>query len=45
MIIIDPHYGKIVDDGGEVLPDGVTDNSQATKYKTCTTGLKNPGWQ
>ena len=31
---IDPHYGKIVDDGGEVLPNGVTDNSQATKYKT-----------
>ena len=30
---IDPHYGKIVDDGGEVLPNGVTDNSQATKYK------------
>ena len=38
---IDPHYGKIVDDGGEVLPNGVTDNSQATKYKKCTTGLKN----
>ena len=36
---IDPHYGKIVDDGGEVLPDGVTDNSQATKYKKRTTGL------
>ena len=38
---IDPHYGKIVDDGGEVLLDGVTDNSQATKYKKRTTGLKN----
>lgn len=38
---IDPHYGEIVDDGGEVLPDGVTDNSQATKYKKRTTGLKN----
>lgn len=38
---IDPHYGKIVDDGGEVLPDGVTDNSQATKYKKRTTGFKN----
>ena len=38
---LDPHYGKIVDDGGEVLPDGVTDNSQATKYKKRTTGLKN----
>lgn len=38
---IDPHYGKIVDDGGEMLPNGVTDNSQATKYKKRTTGLKN----
>ena len=38
---IDPHYGKIVDDGGEVLPNGVTDNSQATKYKKRTTCLKN----
>ena len=38
---IDPHDGKIVDDGGEVLPNGVTDNSQATKYKKRTTGLKN----
>lgn len=38
---IDPHYGRIVDDGGEVLPNGVTDNSQATKYKKRTTGLKN----
>lgn len=38
---IDPHYGKIVDDGGEVLPNGVTDNSQATKYKKRTTDLKN----
>ena len=38
---IDPHYGKIVDDGGEVLSQGVTDNSQATKYKKRTTGLKN----
>ena len=38
---IDPHYGQIVDDGGEVLPNGVTDNSQATKYKKRTTGLKN----
>ena len=38
---IDPHYGRIVDDGGEVLPNGVTDNSQATKYKKRTTGFKN----
>ena len=49
---IDPHFGKIVvdegeclpdgvNDGGEVLPNGVTDNSQATKYKKRTTGFKN----
>lgn len=29
---IDPHYGVIVKDGGEVLPQGETDNSKATKY-------------
>ncbi len=29
---IDPHYGKIVDDGGEVLKEGETDNTKATKY-------------
>ena len=38
---IDPHYGKIVDDGGEVHPNAVTDNSQPTKDKKRTTGLKN----
>ena len=38
---IDPHYGKIVSDGGEVLPEGVTDNSQATKYQKRTTDYKN----
>ncbi len=37
---IDPHYGKIVDDGGEVLPNGVTDNSQATKYKNARQVLR-----
>lgn len=29
---IDPHFGKIVEDGGEALPEGVLDNSQASKY-------------
>lgn len=29
---IDPHYGKIVSDGGEPLPEGEYDNSKATKY-------------
>ncbi len=38
---IDPHYGKIVSDGGEVLPEGVTDNCQATKYQKRTTDYKN----
>lgn len=30
---IDPHYGKIVKDGGEVLKDGDKDNNHATKYR------------
>ncbi len=38
---IDPHVGVIVDDGGEVLPEGVTDNSRATKYQKRTTGRRN----
>ena len=38
---IDPHYGVIVEDGGEVLPDGCLDNSQATKYQIRTTNRKN----
>ena len=38
---IDPHYGVIVEDGGEVLGYGVTDNSQATKYQKRTADLKN----
>ena len=38
---IDPHIGKIVDDGGEPLNDGVYDNSQATKYIKRVTGLAN----
>ncbi|MCB7522900.1 glycoside hydrolase family 13 protein [[Clostridium] hylemonae] len=38
---IDPHYGVIVEDGGEVLPEGVTDNSQAGKYQKRTTDRRN----
>ncbi len=38
---IDPHCGVIIEDGGEVLPDGVTENAQASKYKVRTTSLKN----
>ena len=33
---IDPHYGKIVEDAGEVLPWGSQDNTQATKYQVRT---------
>lgn len=33
---IDPHYGKIVDDGGETLPQWATDNINATKYQKRT---------
>ncbi len=29
---VDPHFGVIVDDGGEVLHEGAMDNSYATKY-------------
>ena len=38
---IDPHYGKIVSDGGEVLPEGVMDNSRATKYQQRTGNKEN----
>ena len=38
---IDPHYGVIVEDGGDVLRDGVTENSQATKYQKRTGDFKN----
>ncbi len=38
---IDPHYGVIVEDGGEVLPDGVMNNAEATKYQKRTTDIRN----
>lgn len=38
---IDPHFGKIVEDGGDVLPEGVWDNSKATKYIKRVTSLAN----
>lgn len=38
---IDPHFGKIVDDGGEVLNEGVYDNLQASKYIKRVTNLAN----
>lgn len=38
---IDPHYGRIVADGGECLPSGAQDNLQATKYQKRTGDRKN----
>lgn len=38
---IDPHYGVIAEDGGEVLKDGVVDNQQASKYIKRVTSKKN----
>lgn len=38
---IDPHFGVIVDDGGSVLEEGITDNAEATMYRKRTAGLKN----
>lgn len=38
---IDPHYGVIVEDGGEVLKEGVFENAQATKYQKRVTDLRN----
>lgn len=38
---IDPHYGKIVADGGEVLAEGQRENCLATKYKQRVTAKEN----
>ena len=38
---IDPHYGKIVSDGGEVLQEGETENHRATKYRQRVTNKEN----
>ncbi|MCQ2507841.1 MAG: glycoside hydrolase family 13 protein [Dorea sp.] len=38
---IDPHIGKIVEDGGEVLGEGVTENCFASKYQKRVTDFKN----
>lgn len=38
---IDPHFGKIVEDGGECLPEGVNDNKYASKYIKRVTDKKN----
>lgn len=38
---IDPHFGVIVEDGGEPLPEGDTDNSHASKYIQRVVNKKN----
>lgn len=38
---IDPHYGKIVKDGGEVLAEGQMENCFATKYRQRVTAKEN----
>ncbi|MEY8411141.1 glycoside hydrolase family 13 protein [Lachnospiraceae bacterium 62-26] len=38
---IDPHFGVIVEDGGEVLPEGETENHKATMYQKRVTDHKN----
>ncbi len=38
---IDPHFGKIVEDGGELLSPGEKSNKKATKYQKRTTSFAN----
>ncbi len=38
---IDPHYGVILEDEGEILPQGVHNNQTASRYITRTTSFKN----
>ncbi len=38
---IDPHFGVIVEDGGETLKEGDNDNTNATKYIKRVTSKKN----
>jgi len=38
---IDPHFGKIVTDGGECLANGDSDNRHATKYRTRVCSREN----
>ena len=38
---IDPHFGKIVDEKGDLLQDGQTENRFATKYINRVTNKKN----
>ena len=38
---IDPHYGRIVTDGGEPLPEGDMENAHATMYQKRTGDIEN----
>ena len=38
---IDPHFGKIVDERGELLPDWIRENKEATKYINRVTNRAN----
>lgn len=38
---IDPHLAVIVEDGGEVLKEGTSDNTKATLFQNRVTNLKN----
>lgn len=38
---VDPHYGRIVKDGGRVLSEGESSNENATKYQIRTTDKAN----
>lgn len=38
---IDPHYGKIVKDGGNLVEEGATNNDNATKYRIRSTDPEN----
>ena len=43
---VDPHFGKIVKDGGEVLaPKEIMDNSHASKFIQTSNGSGKPGSQ
>ncbi len=38
---IDPHYGVVIEDGGEELPQGETDNAKATRYIKRVSDIQN----
>ncbi len=38
---IDPHFGKIVDDGGKVLPEGASENRLSSRYIRRVAGMAN----